>query len=77
MFGTASWSRMNSASMPPTTKKTSAGQHVENADALVIDGREPRQLAVRALLGVEQPARATDVGVVRSLQCLEVSDELR
>jgi hypothetical protein len=42
LFGTASCSRMNSASMPPTTKNTSAVTSIQNADALVIHRREPR-----------------------------------
>ena len=41
--GRASWSRMSSASSPPTRKKANAVDAVEDADALVVDGRDPAQ----------------------------------
>ena len=41
LFGTDSWMRMRSASMPPTMKKKRAESAVEEADPLVVDRRQP------------------------------------
>ena len=41
LFGTISWMRMRSASMPPKMKKKSAGGAVEEADPLVVDRGQP------------------------------------
>ena len=46
--GTASWTRISSASRPPSTKKTAAGQQVQDPDVLVVGGRDPVQEALGA-----------------------------
>ena len=50
-FGVASCARMNSASSPPSTKKTRLVDDVEDPDPLVVDGRDPARDAAALPVG--------------------------
>ena len=58
LLGTASWVRMASASKPPHQEEGEGGDHVEDADLLVIGGGQPAEHAGGAGTGDDLGQRA-------------------